>query len=313
MWQNQKQQQGQQPHYYYSIPPDPQQQQAYYGGQQQPPYPQQGYNPSHSQQQQPYYPPPQQQQVYNPPQQQFNVQQQQAPYADPEDPEAKGFEFNDQAIRKGFIRKVFSILTVQLLVTIGFVCLFIFHRPTQLFVIEHFWLWIVSVVILFVTMIILACCESVRRKTPANFILLGVFTLAMSFMMGVMSANFEVFEVLMALGITAVVTISLVIFAFQTKWDFTTMGGVLFVAVIILFILGMFAIFMPGRTLMLVYASLGALIFCIYLVYDIQMMMGGKHKYSISPEEYIFAALNLYLDIVNIFMYILMLIGASRS
>lgn len=40
---------------------------------------------------------------------------------------------------------------------------------------------------------------------------------------------------------------------------------------------------------------------------------GGKHKYSISPEEYIFAALNLYVDIVNIFMYILMLIGAARS
>jgi protein lifeguard len=85
------------------------------------------------------------------------------------------------------------------------------------------------------------------------------------------------------------------------------------VAVIVLFLLGIFAIIFPGRTMTLVYASLGALIFCIYLVYDIQLMMGGKHKYSISPEEYIFAALNLYVDIVNIFMYILMLIGASRS
>lgn len=42
-------------------------------------------------------------------------------------------------------------------------------------------------------------------------------------------------------------------------------------------------------------------------------MMGGSHKYSISPEEYIFAALNLYLDIVQIFMYILTIIGASRD
>lgn len=42
-------------------------------------------------------------------------------------------------------------------------------------------------------------------------------------------------------------------------------------------------------------------------------MMGGKHKYSISPEEYIFAALNLYLDIVNIFLYILTIIGAMKS
>ena len=35
------------------------------------------------------------------------------------------------------------------------------------------------------------------------------------------------------------------------------------------------------------------------------MMIGGNHKYSISPEEYIFAALAIYLDIINIFMYIL--------
>ena len=38
------------------------------------------------------------------------------------------------------------------------------------------------------------------------------------------------------------------------------------------------------------------------------MMMGGDHKYAISPEEYIFAALAIYLDIINIFMYLLRLI-----
>ena len=50
-----------------------------------------------------------------------------------------------------------------------------------------------------------------------------------------------------------------------------------------------------------------------FLIVDIQMMMGGSHKYSVSPEEYIFAALNLYLDIVNIFLYILMIIGSSKN
>merc|ERR550534_2770742 len=44
-----------------------------------------------------------------------------------------------------------------------------------------------------------------------------------------------------------------------------------------------------------------------------QLMMGGKHKYSLSPEEYIFAALNIYLDIINLFMYILMIVGFSRG
>lgn len=56
--------------------------------------------------------------------------------------------------------------------------------------------------------------------------------------------------------------------------SFYIFPGVLFVGIIVLIILGIFAIIFPGRTLTIVYASLGALIFCIYLVYDIQLMMG---------------------------------------
>ncbi len=50
-----------------------------------------------------------------------------------------------------------------------------------------------------------------------------------------------------------------------------------------------------------------------YLVIDTQLMLGGKHKYSLSPEEYIFAALNLYLDVTILSMCILMIVGAVRS
>jgi protein lifeguard len=88
-----------------------------------------------------------------------------------------------------------------------------------------------------------------------------------------------------------------------------SISGVLFVAALILMVFGIVAMFFPNKTLHLVYASVGALLFSIFLIYDTQMMMGGKHKYSIDPEEYIFAALNLYIDIVNIFIYILTILG----
>ena len=61
------------------------------------------------------------------------------------------------------------------------------------------------------------------------------------------------------------------------------------------------------------YAAAGALIFMVYIVYDTQLMMGGKHKYAIDPEEYVFAALNLYLDIVNLFIYILSIVGIAKN
>ena len=45
---------------------------------------------------------------------------------------------------------------------------------------------------------------------------------------------------------------------------------------------------------------------------DTQLMMGGGKKYSLSPEEYVFAALNLYLDIINLFLYLIMIFGKSK-
>ena len=61
------------------------------------------------------------------------------------------------------------------------------------------------------------------------------------------------------------------------------------------------------------YSAVGAVIFSLYIVYDTQLMLGGKHKHALSPEEYIFAALNLYLDIVNLFLYILAIFGGSKN
>lgn len=231
-----------------------------------------------------------------------------------EDGEVKGFDFTEQSIRKAFIRKVYAILMCQLLVTMGFIALFLFHQPTKMWAARNPWMFWVAFAVVFVCLIAMACCDGVRRQAPMNFIFLAIFTVAESFLLGVTSSVYDVSAVMMAVGITAGVCLALTIFAFQTKWDFTTMGGVLLCATVVLLLFGIIAIFIPRNNIVtLVYASLGALIFSMYLVYDTQLMMGGKHKYSISPEEYIFAALNLYLDIINIFIYILTIIGVARD
>ncbi|XP_073946821.1 glutamate NMDA receptor-associated protein 1 lifeguard isoform X5 [Choristoneura fumiferana] len=230
-----------------------------------------------------------------------------------EDGSVKGFDFSDQTIRKAFIRKVYSILMVQLLITMAFITLFTYHQGTQMWFARNQWMMWVALGVTFVTLIVMACCGNVRRQAPMNFIFLGIFTLAESFLLGAISSTRAPEAVMMAVGVTAAVCLALTIFALQTKWDFTMMGGFLVCASVVLLLLGIVSIFVRNNTLQLVYACIGALLFSMYLVYDTQLMMGGKHKYSISPEEYIFAALNLYLDIVNIFLYILTIISATKD
>lgn len=227
--------------------------------------------------------------------------------------DVKGFDFSDKSIRRGFIRKVYSILMVQLSITLAMVLIFVYHKPTKQYVHAHVELFFISLAIMIVCMIALACCGEVRRKFPTNVILLGLFTLAEGFMLGCSASRYNADAVLMAVGITAAICLALTLFAFQTKWDFTIMGGMLFVLLIVVFIFGIVAIIMRDKIVSLIYGCVGALLFSFYLIYDTQLMMGGKHKYSISPEEYIFAAMNLYLDIINIFMYVLTIIGAARD
>ncbi len=49
-----------------------------------------------------------------------------------------------------------------------------------------------------------------------------------------------------------------------------------------------------------------------FLAVDTQLLLGNKNL-SLSPEEYVFAALNLYLDIIQIFLYLLRILGRSRG
>uniref|UniRef100_A0A8C9L2E8 Uncharacterized protein n=1 Tax=Panthera tigris altaica TaxID=74533 RepID=A0A8C9L2E8_PANTA len=165
----------------------------------------------------------------------------------------------------------------------------------------------------FGVLIVFACCGNLQRQVPVNYILLGVFTVLQGLLLGAVSVFCNAEEVLWATAATALVTLSLTLFALQTKWDFTMLNGMLFVFLFVLLIYGIFFLFIRSYWLHLLYAGLGTVLFSLYLVMDVQLMVGGRHHHSdLHPEEYVFAALNIYLDIINLFLFILELIGLAR-
>lgn len=221
--------------------------------------------------------------------------------------------FGSKEVRMGFIRKVYSILSVQLVVTFGFILMFSLSDGAKKFASANPALLFVSFGVSIVALLVLACCGEVRRKFPMNFVCLSIFTLAEAFMLGVVSAHSKTNVVVLAVLMTAVVCIGITIFSFQTKIDFTVYSGVMFVAVLILMVVGFVLAFVKIPILHLIYAAVGALIFCVYLIIDTQSIIGGNHKNQISPEEYIFGAISLYTDIIQIFMFILQILNYANS
>lgn len=225
----------------------------------------------------------------------------------------ENFVFSDKTIRLGFVRKVYAILMCQLVVTASFIATFVYVEKIQGFVQQNPVFFPVTFITMCVMLILMSCCTELRRRTPVNYILLALFTVAESLLLGCIAMKYDPVAVLMAAGVCAAVCLGLTMFAMQTKWDFTVLGGSLFAVLIVLIVFGIIAIIFPSRVMLLLYSAFGAILFSVYLIYDTQLMLGGKHKYTISPEEYIFAALNLYVDVINIFLYILAIIGLGRK
>ncbi|KAM4613708.1 fas apoptotic inhibitory molecule 2b [Polymixia lowei] len=226
------------------------------------------------------------------------------------------FSWDDKAVRRIFIRKVYAILMTQLLVTVAIVSLFVFCAPVRFYIQTHPGLYMASYLTFLSTYIALSCCGDLRRQFPWNLILLIVFTLSMACMMGFVSSFYNTKSVVLCLGITAVVCLCVTVFSFQTKIDFTSCQGVLFVMCMVMLLCAiMLSIVVPfGYVpwLHAIYAVMGAILFTLFLAFDTQLLLGNK-RYSMSPEEYIFATLNIYLDIIYLFSFLLQIMGGGRD
>ncbi|KAI8870952.1 UPF0005-domain-containing protein [Ramicandelaber brevisporus] len=210
------------------------------------------------------------------------------------------------AIRMAFVRKVYSILFAQLAFTTIFAGAAMASDHVHDFITENQWLMIVSLLGGIGTLIAL---YFKRHTHPLNLGLLAGFTFFESFIIAATVIHFETAVVMQALLLTLGIFIGLTLFTLQSKRDFSEMGPILSLALWALLMVGLVQLFMPfNRKLDLVVAVLTALVFSGFIVYDTQNIMQ-----RFSPDEYIVAAVELYLDILNLFIAILRILNNANS
>jgi FtsH-binding integral membrane protein len=215
-------------------------------------------------------------------------------------------------IRLGFIRKVYCILSMQLLLTTFMCMLSIGVKSFAIFQMTNIGLMLVALIFSIVLVIALTCFPSIARTVPTNYILLTLFTLCEGYLVSFVCALTSPKIVLMAVCMTCAVTISLTVYACTTKTDFTVYNGLLFVASCVLMLFGLFLMFTENKMLHIIYCCLGVLIYSIYLIFDTQLIIGNKEN-ELSIDDYIYGALMLYLDIINLFLYILRILKSTSN
>lgn len=98
-----------------------------------------------------------------------------------------------------------------------------------------------------------------------------------------------------------------------TKVDISVFYAMLFVIYLAMFPLWIIGAFMIRlEALRILYCCLGLLFYSIFLIVDTMLIVRNNKSaggFEVSYDDYIICALQLYLDIVMIFLYILQLLG----
>ena len=232
------------------------------------------------------------------------------------DDEEENLEINiETSVRNGFIRKVYGILSIQLIITFSFVLLF--QLPSikntilnNIDLAENI-LLISSILFLFL-FLTLACCRTLSKTVPYNYIVLLGITLCEALSCSIVSACYSFEVVAISLFLTIVTTLTITIYACTTKTDFSYFRLVLLITFSQLFMVGVISIILRLKFFYAIYTFLSTIMVGIYLVYDTQLII-GKLGYAYSIDEYIFASLEIYIDIIRLFLLILRIVAEASS
>lgn len=210
-------------------------------------------------------------------------------------------------LRKGFIIKVYSLLFVQLALTFFFVYLANEIKSLRAFILYHSWLYYFILLIPIAVLIYFVCDIKMTRKVPINYILLFIFTIGEGYTLSRFTLKYSRVAVYTSMLLTLIAVITLTLFsvyALKTGTEITLFFGLFWVTyVLIIFALFFIAIF----RLTFFYTFLNIFVIIImsfYILIDTQLIIGNK-TFEVSLDDYILGVIILYLDIINLFIYIL--------
>ena len=185
----------------------------------------------------------------------------------------------------GFIRKVYGILTVQLLFTCAF-CLLAMNSDTFKEFLKIKALLVCVVITYIVSIIALICCK-LDTKVPANFILLAIFTFCVSWLVALCCTRYNPIIVFEAASLTFACVLGLTVYAITTKSDFTQCGDwcmALFFVMVMVSVMGIILSVFIGPAMRIFWCMLGVCIFSIYIIIDTQMIVGGKGRFQYTED-----------------------------
>jgi modulator of FtsH protease len=154
----------------------------------------------------------------------------------------------------------------------------------------------------------------VKDRTPLNLVLLCAFATFEGLLLGgileVYLARGLGLLVLNAASATGLVALVAGGYGYTTKRDLSGLGSFLFIGLLVLVGASIIGLFLHLALLQIAIAAGGSVLFTAFLVFDLNRVANAG---QVSQGDAILMAVSVYLDIVNLFLFLLQLLGFARG
>ena len=216
-----------------------------------------------------------------------------------------------------YTARTFLWMVLGLMITFGVAVLcWITNATLYALVYIPFIQWIVLIATLAMAFTISARIEKMAVGTARSIFI--AFSVLFGFTLSVYLYVFELGSIIFVFLATAVYFAVLAAYGHMTKRSLAGFGPILFSGLLFLVIFGVITWFIPAFSAFdSLVCLLGIAVFLGYTAYDTQRIRDYYHYYAGYPDMMekasIFSALQLYLDFINLFLYLLRFLGKSRN
>jgi modulator of FtsH protease len=176
-----------------------------------------------------------------------------------------------------------------------------------------FFVYLGSVLVSFVMLFILNKKQNSAAALPLVFLFTGLMGFGLGPILNMYLAMANGGQIVMtALGMTALTFVGLSGYVLTTRKDFSFMGGflaagamVMLLAMLALFILPLFGVDVSGMSI--AFSAMVVLLMAGFILYDTSNIVQGHYT------NYVMATVSLYLNIYNLFVHLLSLVGVMSD
>lgn len=178
----------------------------------------------------------------------------------------------------------------------------------------------ISLIVLFLLQLglVVAISSFINKLNLATAIgLFILYSISMGMMLSVIFMLYTLGSIFSTFIVTSVMFGAMAVYGYVTKTDLTSMGSILFMGLIGIILAGLINLWFKSPAFDFVISGIGVLIFTLLTAYDVQKLKYMVQELTADRETTskiaIVGALTLYLDFINLFLFLLRLLGRQKE